>query len=93
MGAVYLPLESQRRLIGLSRMALDEFVYGTESQLGRVEDPYLLRSAVALFRSRVRFELEVITLCQNLCRSIGCSASFTQTQISFPPLSPWGSQR
>ena len=39
MGAVYLPLESQRRLIGLSRMALDEVVYGAKSQLGRVEDP------------------------------------------------------
>lgn len=26
MGAVYLPLESQRRLIGLSRMALEEVV-------------------------------------------------------------------
>jgi hypothetical protein len=61
MGAVYLPLESQRRLIGLSRMALEEVVYGAKSQLGRVEDPYLLRSAVASFRSRVRFELEVIT--------------------------------
>ena len=89
MGAVYLSLESQRRLIGLSRMALEEVV-GAKSQLGRVEDPYLLRSAVAPFRSRVRFDLEVITPCQNLCRSIGCSASFTRTQISFPPLSPWG---
>ena len=90
MGAVYLPLESQRRLIGLSRMALEEVVYGAKSQLGRVEDPCLLRSAVASFRSRVRFELEVITPSQNLCRSIGCSASFTRTQISFPPLSPLG---
>ena len=58
MGAVYLPLESQRRLIGLSRMALEEVVYGAKSQLGRVEDPCLLRSAPASFRSRVRFELE-----------------------------------
>jgi hypothetical protein len=33
MGAVYLPLESQRRLIGLSRMALEEVVYGAKSQL------------------------------------------------------------
>ena len=90
MGAVYLPLESQRRLIGLSRMALEEVVYGAKSQLGRVEDPYLLRSTAASFRSRGRFELEVITPSQNLCRSIGCSASFTRTQISFPPLSRWG---
>ena len=30
------------------------------------------RSAVASFRSRVRFELEVITPSQNLCRSNGC---------------------
>ena len=90
MGAVYLPLESQRRLIGLSRMALEEVVYGAKSQLGRVDDHYLLGNAVASFRSRVRFELEVITPSQNLCRSIGCSASFTRTQISFPPLSPLG---
>ena len=82
MGAVYLPLESQRRLIGLSRMALEEVVYGAKSQLGRVEDPYLLRSAVASFRSRVRFELEVITPSQNLCRSIGCPVCVTRTQIS-----------
>jgi hypothetical protein len=84
MGAVYLPLESQRRLIGLSRMALEEVVYGAKSQLS------LLTSAAASFRSRVRFELEVITPSQNLRRSIGRSASFTLTQISFPPLSRWG---
>jgi len=90
MGAVYLPLESQRRLIGLSRMALEEVVYGAKSQLGRVEDPYLLRSAVASFRSRVRFELEVITPSQNCASLSVVQLPFTRTQISFPPLSPLG---
>jgi hypothetical protein len=42
MGADYLPLESQRRLMGLFRVALEKVVYGAKSQLGRVEDPYLL---------------------------------------------------
>jgi ABC transporter substrate binding protein len=44
-----------------------------------------LRSAVASFRSRVTFELEVITPSQNLCRSVGCPACVTLTQISLPP--------
>jgi hypothetical protein len=30
MGAVYLPLESQRRLIGLSRMALEGCLWSEE---------------------------------------------------------------
>lgn len=83
MGAVYLPLESQRRLIGLSRMALEEVVYGAKSQLGRVEDPCLLRSAVASFRSRVRFELEVITPSQNL--QVHRSFSFLYPDTDFIP--------
>jgi len=41
MGAVYLPLEFQRRLIGLSRMALEEVVYGAKSQLGRWKTLYV----------------------------------------------------
>jgi len=90
MGAVYLPFESQRRLIGLSRMALEEVVYGAKSQLGRVEDPCLLGSAVASFRSRVRFEREVIAPSQSLCKSIGCSASFYPDTDFIPALSPWG---
>jgi len=44
MGAVYLPLESQRRLIGLSRMALEEVVYGAKSQLGRWKTPICWRA-------------------------------------------------
>jgi hypothetical protein len=36
------------------------------------------------------FELEVMTPSQNLCRSIGCRAWVTRTQISLPPLSPLG---
>jgi AMMECR1 domain-containing protein len=49
MGAVYLPFESQRRLIELSRMALEEIVYGATSQGGQVEDPYLLSSEYGSF--------------------------------------------
>src|SRR5262249_51841208 len=49
-----------------------------------------LGGAVASFRNRVRFWLEVITPSQNLCRSIGCAACVTRTQISLPPLSPLG---
>src|SRR5215475_3848288 len=36
-------------------------------------------------------QAEVITPSQNRCRSIGCPACVTRTQISFPSLSPLGS--
>ena len=57
---------------------------------GKVLSFFPTRSAIASFRSRVKFELEVITPSQNLCRSIGWPACVTRTQISFPPLSPFG---
>jgi AmmeMemoRadiSam system protein A len=38
---VYLPVESQRRLILLSRRALDEFVRRVERQSEQMDDPYL----------------------------------------------------
>lgn len=41
MKDVYLPLDSQRRLLGLSRRALAEFVLHLERQSERVDDPYL----------------------------------------------------
>ncbi len=49
MGAMYLPFESQRRLIELSRMALEGVVYGATRPVGQVEDPYLLSSAYGSF--------------------------------------------
>src|SRR5688572_3176503 len=41
MKDVYLPLESQRRLVGLSRRALAEFVLHRERQSEQMDDPYL----------------------------------------------------
>ncbi len=49
MGAIYLPIDSQRRLIELSRIALEGLVYGTRRQVGHVEDPYLLSSEYGSF--------------------------------------------
>ncbi len=49
MGAVYLPFDSQKRLIELSRMALEEVVFGAKGQVGQVEDPYLLSSEYGSF--------------------------------------------
>ena len=49
MRAIYLPFDSQRRLIELSRMALDDLVYGAQRQAGQVEDPYLLSSEYGSF--------------------------------------------
>ena len=41
MTHVYLPSESQRKLIQLSRQALEEFVRGVKRQREEVDDPYL----------------------------------------------------
>jgi AmmeMemoRadiSam system protein A len=41
MKDVYLPLDSQRRLVALSRRALAEFVLHLERQNERMDDPYL----------------------------------------------------
>jgi hypothetical protein len=41
MTNVYLPSESQRKLIQLSRQALEEFVRGIKRQREEVDDPYL----------------------------------------------------
>ncbi len=49
MGAIYLPIDSQRRLIELSRMALEGLVYGAQRQAGHVEDSYLLSSDYGTF--------------------------------------------
>ncbi len=49
MGAIYLPFDSQRRLIELSRMALDGLVYGAQRHAGQAEDPYLLSSEYGSF--------------------------------------------
>lgn len=49
MGAIYLPIDSQKKLIELSRMVLAGLVYGTRMQAGHVEDPYLLSSEYGSF--------------------------------------------
>ena len=49
MGAIYLPIDSQRRLIELSRMALEGVVSRAKRQVGQVEDPYLLSSEYGSF--------------------------------------------
>ncbi|MCZ6622649.1 MAG: AmmeMemoRadiSam system protein A, partial [Deltaproteobacteria bacterium] len=49
MGAIYLPIDSQRKLIELSRMALEGVVYGATRPVGQVEDPYLLSSEYGSF--------------------------------------------
>ena len=49
MGAIYLPIDAQRKLIQLSRMALEGLVYGTRRQVGHVEDPYLLSAEYGSF--------------------------------------------
>ena len=41
MREVYLPLESQQRLMELARQTLEEFVRGSERGQERVRDPYL----------------------------------------------------
>jgi AmmeMemoRadiSam system protein A len=41
MTNVYLPLESQRKLIELSRQALEDVVFGLEREREKVSDPYL----------------------------------------------------
>jgi AmmeMemoRadiSam system protein A len=41
MKAVYLPLESQRRLMVLSRRTLEEFVRHLERRSEQIDDPYL----------------------------------------------------
>lgn len=51
MGAVYIPFDSQRRLIGLSRRTLECFVCGRERQSDEIEDPYLLSSEYGAFVS------------------------------------------
>jgi AmmeMemoRadiSam system protein A len=51
MNDLYLPLESQRRLIGLSRRALAEFVLHLERQSERMDDPYLLSREFGAFVS------------------------------------------
>jgi hypothetical protein len=58
---------------------------------GSGETPGGFGAPWASFRTRVIFELEVITPSQNLCRSIGCPACVTRTQISLPPAIPWSS--
>jgi AmmeMemoRadiSam system protein A len=40
-GSVYLPLESQHKLMNLARETLEAFVRGTERELARIHDPYL----------------------------------------------------
>ena len=41
MTHVYLPSESQRKLMELSRQALEDFVRGIKRQREQVDDPYL----------------------------------------------------
>ena len=41
MGEIYLPLESQQRLMGLARQTLEHFVRGIDRGPARIRDPYL----------------------------------------------------
>ncbi len=54
MDSVYLPVESQRRLIALSRQTLNDFVRGIDSELPPVRDSYLVSrdygAIVSLFK-------------------------------------------
>ncbi|NIO12244.1 MAG: AmmeMemoRadiSam system protein A [Deltaproteobacteria bacterium] len=49
MDAVYLPVDSQKRLLELSRLALEDIVCGARRPVGRVDDPYLLSSTYGSF--------------------------------------------
>jgi len=51
MGAVYLPIDSQKKLLELSRMALEELVCGAIRHTAQVDDPYLLSSEYGSFVS------------------------------------------
>ena len=51
MEAVYIPPDSQQRLIQLSRQALENFVHRWESEVAKIEDPYLLTSDYGAFVS------------------------------------------
>ncbi|MFQ5850225.1 MAG: AmmeMemoRadiSam system protein A [Candidatus Binatia bacterium] len=51
METVYIPFDSQRRLIELSRRTLENFVRGVEWQPDQTEDPYLLTSEYGAFVS------------------------------------------
>lgn len=51
MKAIYIPPDSQRRLIDLSRQTLHSFVREEESQTDNIEDPYLLTSDYGAFVS------------------------------------------
>ena len=41
MTHVYLPSESQRKLMELARQALEDFVRGIEREREQIDDPYL----------------------------------------------------
>ncbi len=41
MSEIAIPTESQRRLLGLSRRTLEDFVRGTDRSAGVIDDPYL----------------------------------------------------
>ena len=49
MGALYIPFESQQRLIELSRRTLECFVCGWERKSEEIGDPYLLSSEIGAF--------------------------------------------
>ena len=51
MAAIYLPSDSQKRLMGLSRQVLERTVCGVEGPTDQVEDPYLLNSRYGSFVS------------------------------------------
>lgn len=51
MEAIYIPPDSQKRLINLSRQTLESFVLGKERQLERIDDPHLLRREYGAFVS------------------------------------------
>src|SRR5213594_4032548 len=51
MDEVYIPPESQKRLMNLSRQALQSFVCETGRQVDEIEDPYLLTSEYGAFVS------------------------------------------
>jgi AmmeMemoRadiSam system protein A len=51
MEAIYIPPDSQKRVMDLSRQTLENFVLGRERQTHKIEDPYLLTSDYGAFVS------------------------------------------
>ncbi len=51
MEEIYIPPDSQKRLIDLSRQTLERFVRGQGKQADHIEDPYLLTSDCGAFVS------------------------------------------